>query len=347
MKLFFWIFLVLTSCCSTYNGKEVLGADEFVLDSYKIKEGKYSILEMEGIVFDKLNPSLLEEYIDTVSNDDILYIMVYHPSRKDLTEPIHKISTEIGFKVTDGNIYLPDLPPIKIVGLTLKEATEKIEHTYLQEISNITVFVKYKDRIAKKVELSGMVSLPNILVDGKIRLFDVLSMAKIPPSANLFKSYIAREGKIIPVDMDKLIKSGDLSQNIVMRGGDKIYIAEPSAATIMVMGEVREEKVIDLPSGSMSLRQALAMAHGIPFSGDSSYIQVIRGNIACPKIYLLSWEHVINLPNSSLLLMAGDIVYVASTPITEWNRFISQLLPSFTGLEVARKGVVGTGVLIP
>jgi polysaccharide biosynthesis/export protein len=138
-----------------------------------------------------------------------------------------------------------------------------------------------------------------------------------------------------------------MSQNIVMKGGDKIYIAEPSAATLMIMGEVREEKVIDLTSGSISLREALALAHGIPFTGDKSYIQVIRGNIAHPKIYLLNWEHVLHLPNSSLLLMPGDIVYVASKPITEWNRFISQLLPSFTGLEVAGRGVSGVGVLVP
>jgi polysaccharide export outer membrane protein len=45
--------------------------------------------------------------------------------------------------------------------------------------------------------------------------------------------------------------------------------------------------------------------------------------------------------------MPGDIVYVASKPITEWNRFISQLLPSFTGLEIAGRGIGGIGVFIP
>ena len=93
--------------------------------------------------------------------------------------------------------------------------------------------------------------------------------------------------------------------------------------------------------------EALAEARGIPYTGDKSCIFVIRGSIQKPKIYQLNWEHVLHLPNDSLLLMPGDIVYVASKPITEWNRFISQLLPSFSGLEIATRGAGSVGVLVP
>jgi polysaccharide export outer membrane protein len=82
----------------------------------------------------------------------------------------------------------------------------------------------------------------------------------------------------------------------------------------------------------MSLREALVSAGGIPFTGDKRHIQVIRGNLQCPKIYVLSWEHIVHLPNDSLLLMPGDTVYISEKPITQWNRFIEQLLPSFQGL---------------
>ena len=181
-------------------------------------------------------------------------------------------------------------------------------------------------------------------MNGRIRLFDVLAVAKVPPHANLFRSYVIREEKLLPVDMYKLIHQGDMSQNIVMRGGDKVYIADTGSASLMVMGEVGCQCVLPLPYGFMSLRHALAAAGGIPYTGDKSYIQIIRGNIVNPKIYTLNWEHVIHLPNSSLLLMPGDIVYVASKPITEWNRFISQLMPSFSGLEVVNRC---GGIILP
>lgn len=324
----------LASCGGPYMGKEVFGADEFVLDSYKIREGKISILEMEGKLFDDLDEDYLEEYQDRIHDDDVLQIAVYHPKRKDITEAVQQIGNVIGYRVVNGQISLPDLPPVEVGGLTLEEAREKIQAHYQRHIQDTEVFITYKDRIAKKVELAGLVSISSVPVDGKIRLFDVLSKAHIPADANLFKSYLIRKGALVPVDMNKLLKQGDMDQNIVMQGGDKIYIAEASAASLMVMGEVGRERVVSLPAGFMPLRQALAEAGGIPFTGDKSYIQVIRGNITKPKIYTLNWEHVIHLPNDSLLLMPGDIVYVAAKPITEWNRFISQLLPSFAGYDV-------------
>lgn len=341
----FWILsltLLLGSCSNPrFKGEAVVGADEFVIDSYKIHEGKFSILEMEGKPVAYLDPAFLKEYKDTVENGDVLKVALYHPTRGDLTSAVQSIGESMGYPVREGAIILPDLPPVCVAGLTLLEVREKIQEAYDHEIDDIEVFVGYKDRKIRKVQLAGLVSKPSIPVNGRVRLFEILSEAQIPATANLFKSYFVRDGMLIPVDMYKLIKEGDMSQNIVMRGGDKVYIADASASTLMVMGEVRQEKVIDVPSGSLSLREALALAGGIPYTGDKGCIQVIRGNILRPKIYTLNWKHVMRLPTTSLLLMPGDIVYVAATPITEWNRFITQIFPTLTGIELFRKGVSG------
>ena len=292
---------------------------------------------MEGKDLGELDEAMLDEYQDTIHEDDVLQVAIYNPKRADVSAAVEYVGSKIGYRVVNGEITLPDLPPIAVADLTLEQARAKIQDLYQEHIRDTEVFLTYKERIARKVELAGLVALSSVPVDGKIRLFDVLSKAKMPTEANLFKSYMIRDGSFLPVDMNKLIKEGDMSQNIVMRGGDKIYIAEPSAATLMVMGEVGRERVVNLPSGYMPLRQALAESGGIPYTGDKSYIQVIRGSIAKPKLYTLNWEHVIHLPNDSLLLMPGDIVYVAAKPITEWNRFISQLLPIFGGFDVISK----------
>ena len=341
------ILLIFSSCSTPYMGKDLFGADEFVLDSYKIREGKFSILEMEGKTFEEFDESLLAEYQDKIHEDDVLQIAIYHPKRQDLVLAVQTIGQSVGYRVVGGQIALPDLPPVAVEGLTLEQARQKIQKSYEQEILDVEVFISYRDRMIRKVELAGLVAIPSVPVDGRIRLFDVLSKAHVPPEANLFKSYVVRDKTLLSVDLYKLLKEGDMTQNIVMQGGDKVYIAEASAATVMVMGEVGVEKVVNVPHGFISLREALAEAHGIPFTGDKSYIQVIRGNIVCPKIYTLSWEHVIHLSNDSLLLMPGDIVYVAAKPITEWNRFISQLLPSFTTIDVLTKSCGSWGLSLP
>jgi polysaccharide biosynthesis/export protein len=190
------------------------------------------------------------------------------------------------------------------------------------------VFIDYIERGHSKVELSGNVATPIVPVNGRIRLYEVLAVAKVPTNANLFKSYVVRDQHLLPIDLYKLIHEGDMSQNIVMRPNDKIFIADPLASSVLVMGEVGYAQVIPVPHGSISIREALVAAGGIPYTGDKRCIQVIRGNIVNPKIYNLSWNHIVHLPNDSLLLMPGDTIYISETPITKWNRFIDQLIPN-------------------
>ncbi len=348
--LFIFLVACLMQSCSNvpYRGKDVLGADEFVMDSYKIREGKFSILEvMQGKDYAPLAANLLDPYSDVVHEGDVFRIELFHPTRNDLVASLASLSHTLGFRVQDGKVTLPDLDPIVVEGLTLEQARAKIQQEYQNHIKDIQVFLSYKDRIERKVELAGLVQVPTIPVDGRMRLFETLAIAKVPASANFFKSYVVREQQMIPVDLYKLMKEGDMSQNIVMRGGDKVYIAEAADATLMVLGEVGKECVINVPNGFLTLRKALAEAGGIPYTGDKSYIQVIRGNVLHPKIYTLNWQHVIHLPNDSMLLIPGDIVYVAAKPITEWNRFVTQVLPTLIGIDLVSKGVKAIGVNVP
>jgi polysaccharide export outer membrane protein len=349
-KSFIILFLLLLAYSCTnppYRGGDVLGAEDFVMDSYRIREGKLSILSMEGKNFEELSPQLLEEYQDVINNGDVLQIAVYHPSRDDLVQSVQRIGQLVGYRVTEGKIYLPDLTPLEVEGLTLQQAQEKVEHLYREQIRDVNIFIAYKDRIQRKVELAGLVQVPSIPVDGRLRLFETLSIAKVPTNANLFKSYVVRDNSLLPVDLYKLLKEGDMRQNVVMRGGDKVYIADPSASTLMVLGEVCKERVVDVPDGFMTLRKAIGEAGGILASGDKAYIQVIRGNILHPKIYTLNWEHVVRLPNDSMLLIPGDIVYVAARPLSEWNRFVNDLLPTFIALDLITKGVKSVGINVP
>jgi polysaccharide biosynthesis/export protein len=327
--LSFILLLLCTSCSHPCHDYSIMGPDEFVIDSYTIRQGKFAILAMEGIEVEEIPEDAMMEYQDTIAEDDILNIVIYHPKRKDLMEAVQFINQNVGgFRVRDGKVDLPDIPPVVVEGLTLEEARTRLQNEFRQQVADVEIFVTYQNRLSRKVELTGMVAHANVPVDGKMRLYDVIANAHIPSDANLFLSYVVRDGCPIAVDLYKLVNEGDMCQNIVMRGGDKIFIANKADSSVMVMGEVNAPRPVQLPYGFMSLREALVNAGGIPFTGDKRHIQVIRGNLQCPKIYVLAWEHIVHLPNDSLLLMPGDTVYVSATPITEWNRFISQLLPS-------------------
>src|SRR5258708_6516200 len=83
----------------------------------------------------------------------------------------------------------------------------------------------------------------------------------------------------------------------------RFYIGNAGEKTALVMGEVRTPRSIPLVTGTLSLREALALANGIPYTGDDRHIQIIRGQTLCPKIFVLSMKCVLHEPNSRLLLM--------------------------------------------
>lgn len=341
-KFFFLLSFLFFSGCTNrpYIGDDALGAREFVLDSYKINQGKGAILTFEGKAIQPLEPSCLTEYTDLLANGDVIYIRFYHPTR---LQTLHHLVAfgQNGFEVVEGCVQLPEVGKIKVEGLTPLEAKEEIEQAYHREFSDLEVFLHYKEGASKQVEIAGLSNVTHLPVNGRLRLFDVLSVARVPPSANLFKSYVVREDKLLCVDLEKLLKEGDMSQNIVMRPKDKIYIASGDSADLYVMGEVTRQGALPVLKGSMSLREALAKAGGIAITGDRAYIQVIRGNLTKPKIYTLTWNHLIHLPTDSMLLIPGDIVFVAASPIVQWNRFINSLFPSFTAYEFFNKGIQG------
>ena len=54
------------SCSESYMGKELYGSDEFVMDSYRILDGKFSILEMQGVCSEVFDRRLPEEYYGSI-----------------------------------------------------------------------------------------------------------------------------------------------------------------------------------------------------------------------------------------------------------------------------------------
>lgn len=174
-----------------------------------------------------------------------------------------------------------------------------------------------------------------ITVSAGMCLLEILSLAKVPKKANLSKSYLVRDNRLLPIHLCNLQGKQDVRKNILLKRNDKICIIENSC--IMVLGKVVRETSIDSLNGRISLKQALACAGGILPSGDKAYIQIFRGNILQPKVYTVHEKYVKRLPKHSMLLIPGDIVYVAAKPFTAWNFIVHQQLPNFIAFDLLKK----------
>ena len=147
------------------------------------------------------------------------------------------------------------------------------------------------------------------------------------------------------VDFEKLLIDGNLEEDLILNKDDVVFLADSKMAKAIVLGEVKREGVIPLEMGLTPLKEVIAKAGGITLQADRTFIQVIRGGMSHPKIYTLNYQQILKAPNDAFLLIQGDIVYVAATPIAEFNRLLNQLLPAITTYEFFHKGI--QGVIVP
>lgn len=314
--------LLLIGCASPSYQNTTFDIECFAADSQKIAQGKYAILELDSF---NETPTCSKE--ERIIEGDILAITLHCPGRPDRVEKFETIAKRTGFPVINGKIVIPHLQSMEVEGLTLQECRDIIQSEYRQQLPSASIFVNFKKQKERFVRVIGARKTV-IPISGRTSLSEVIAKAQIPSSANLFKSYVMRGDEQLAIDLYKLIHEGDATQNIVMQSDDCIFIAHLTDATVLVTGEVRQPLVIPVPYGFISTREALSIAGGIPFTGSRGCIQVIRGEPICPKIFAFSWKEMFAYPNSSLLLMPGDIVFISEKPITQWNRFVNQLQPS-------------------
>ena len=62
--------------------------------------------------------------------------------------------------------------------------------------------------------------------------------------ADLSHSFLVRQGQMLPVNFDRLLRQGDLAQNVYLQPDDFVYLPSSLSRDIYVLGAVRAPKVV-------------------------------------------------------------------------------------------------------
>jgi polysaccharide export outer membrane protein len=232
-----------------------------------------------------------------------------------------------------GHIVLPLAGIIDLQNLTLSEARERITERFRTYFRQPQLEIRMEDFISRRVMLSGEFNAPQTvtLTREPLKIFDAVTKVEGPtPSADLASALLQREdGTRMMIDLHALLKEGDHSQNFVLRDGDRLHLPRNHGNQIFITGEVMEPKTILLDSPNATLTEVLSEVQGLDAkTADPSAVYVLREQPMQTAIYQLNLEDAQGyLYGDRFRMQPRDVVFIGSRPITQWSRFVEQLLP--------------------
>lgn len=213
--------------------------------------------------------SFADEYI--VGEGDVLKINVYEND---------DLSTEVRVSA-DSTIRVPLLGEISVENQTVSQIASKIEKLLLGDyLVNPQVDVFITEHRSKKAIILGQIKKPGQYeLRGRITFLEFVSKAGGFTEDAGGVATIKRQkrngsaSQNILVDLEKLVKLGDASLNIIILDNDSIYISE--AKKYYVSGEVNKPDSYKYNSG-LTVIKAITLAGGFSKIAARGKVQIIR-----------------------------------------------------------------------
>jgi polysaccharide export outer membrane protein len=249
----------------------------------------------------------------------------------------------------DGKIYYSILPGLSVWGLSLAETKALLE----REASKLTrlkpeLSVNLKTFSSQRVWILGSVEKPAVYnLAGPATLLEAISTvggivttpgAASVSSADLQNSFVLRDGRMLPVDFDRLFERGDLSQNIYLRPDDFVYVRPANNPTIYVLGAVTSPNILPHTTG-LSVAAAVSLAGGTLPLSHNKQVLVVRGGLTHPKVATVDYADIIKGQTRDVALQPGDIVYVPYVPYYKAAQMVDLILNTFVSVIAGNTGL--------
>ena len=264
-------------------------------------------------------------------------------------DPASRALTLVG---PDGKIYYHVLPGLDVWGLTLAQTREALQQALTQFYRETPrVGITLREIGSKQVWLLGRLTAPGLYpLTGPTTLLEAMARAGGPAptpvfatltlggtatfaggsdeAADLRNSFIMRGGRLLPVDFTRLLRHGDMAQNIYLEPDDLVYLPSAVSQEVYVLGAVGQPKAVSYTKRT-TLLAAIAGEGGTIKDAQLSQVAVVRGGVGAPRITVVDYHDIVRGKAPDVQLEADDIVYVPLAPYRTLTRYLDLILTTF------------------
>jgi protein involved in polysaccharide export with SLBB domain len=224
----------------------------------------------------------------------------------------------------DGRISFLEAQNVLAAGLTIDELRQRLGEELgkfrrsAQPMIQPAAYRSKKYFVLGKVVQKGAFTLdrPITVIEAVARargLETGLADRNLVELTDLSRSFLARGGRHLPVNFEKLFLEGDLTQNVPLEPDDYLYFPAGELKEIYVLGEVMQPGANVFSEGAGALA-AIAARGGFTERAWKKRLLVIRGSLNNPETFVVNAHDVLSAKAADFKLQPKDIVYVSSRP---------------------------------
>ena len=236
-----------------------------------------------------------------IGPEDVLDIQVW--GNKDLNQTV--------FVRPDGRTSLPLVGEIGVAGKTVQQLQDHLGAVYEKTVKGAVVTVIVKEIRSRPVYFIGGFGKPGLMqLTRDLTLLQAISIVGgVLPNADAEKGFLLRGDKRIPIDFNRLVQRGDLTQNPKLEPGDSIVV--PLADAVYVNGEVRTPGAVKY-TGDLTILKAITQVGGLTPLAAPGRVDVLRGTSEKKERIRVDVDKMMRSPdeNPDIRLQPNDIIFV-------------------------------------
>lgn len=236
----------------------------------------------------------------------------------------------------DGRIYFDLLPGQDVWGLTLEEAQALLEKGLTEYVLRPQVSVKLRAVQSRRVRVAGQVNQPGAYpLTQPMTLREAIAAAggwagsnpsdTAAQPADLPRSFLLRQGALVPVNFVKLLRDNDPTQDLYLRPDDFLYLAPSLPKEISVLGAVSLPQALSF-TDQTTLFTAIGSAGGPLPNADLGQVILVRGPILEARFATIDFARIQQGQLQDLKLEPHDLVYLPTFPSPSPRDCVQQAL---------------------